>query len=115
LTVPRKSVEKRGVKRSTQKKLGVPLCYFFSRSFLSTLSLRCECQYIRKVNTLTRMGQRVILQALFDLIGLMLIGSRSLMVLSSLRPHPFLPLPLFKPFISPSDSLEHPVLLTSVA
>jgi hypothetical protein len=110
LAVPRKSAEKRGVKQRTQKKLGVCLCYLFSRSFLRTLSLRCECQYIRKVNSCTRSGYRCFRHALLDLIGLMLTGKRSLSAMPTR-----LSIPLrFEAFVPPCNSLEDPVLLASV-
>lgn len=111
LTVLRKCLEKRGVKQRTQKKPGVCLCYLFSRSFLRTLSLRCECQYIRKVKSCTRRGYLCFRHALLDLIGLMLTGNRSLSAYSTRSPIPL----RFEAFVSPCDSLQHPVLLTSVA
>ena len=98
------------MKRSTQKKLGVCLCYLVSRSFLCTLSLRWLCQYIRKLKTLSRRGHRCFLQALLDLIGLMLTGNKSLSAYPTR-----LSMPLrFEAFVPPGDSLQHPILLTSV-
>jgi hypothetical protein len=99
------------VKRDAQKKLG--MCYLpsLSPSLFIRLRLCIERQLIRNEMTLVLHPYHRLYLARLLLIGLMLLGNRSL------RAYPIrIHTPLrFEAFIPPSDSLEDAVLLSSVA
>ena len=103
-------MEKRGVKRNAQKKLGMCYLPFLSPNLLISLRLCIERQLIRNDRSWVRHPYHRLYLARLLLIGLMLRGNRSL------RAYPIrIHTPLrFEAFISPGDSLEDAVLLSSV-
>jgi hypothetical protein len=101
------------MKRKKKEKLGMPYFPLRNPNLFISFRLWIALQFILNDKTSVRQPYQRLILARLLLIGLILRGNRSLRARAT-RNHRGLPT-LLKPFVTPANSFEDAVLLSSVA